>query len=248
MELETITHDNTLLEIRLSRPDKKNALTLAMYSAMIDQLDRAAECEDIRAVLLSGAGDSFCAGNDIADFLAGADNTDSLDDVVRFLHTLIDFPKPLLASVQGDAVGIGTTMLLHCDLVIAADDLSCCLPFTRLGLVPEGGCSLLLPQVIGQRKTFELLIEGNPFDAKSAMEAGLVNQVVPRDQLEQVSLKRAQKLIQLPTEALVLSKQLVRGHQKEQLHTVIDQEAKLFGERLSSPEARAAFSNFLKAG
>ncbi|GAA0685278.1 enoyl-CoA hydratase-related protein [Marinobacterium maritimum] len=248
MGIETIIHDNTLLEIRLSRPGKKNALTLDMYSGLIEQLDAAAASEEINVVMLSGAGDSFCAGNDIADFLAGGDNPDSLSDVVRFLHTLVDFPKPLLAAVQGDAVGIGTTMLLHCDLVIAADDLRCYLPFTRLGLVPEGGSSLLLPGVLGQRKTFELLIEGNPFDAQCAQDAGIVNQIVPREQLEQTALKRAHALSQLPTEALKLSKQLVRDLQREQLHTVIDQEAKLFAERLASSEARVAFSNFLKAG
>lgn len=247
MGIETIHHPR-LLEVRLTRPEKKNALTLDMYTLLINTLEAAARSDDIRAVLISGAGESFCAGNDIADFLAGGDNLESLAPVVRFLHTLVDFPKPLLAAVQGDTVGIGTTLLLHCDLVIAADDLRCCLPFTRLGLVPEGGSSFLLPQMIGQRKAFELLIEGAPFDARTALDAGLVNQIVPRPELEAVSLQRAQALTELPPDAMALSKQLLRGHQKEQLHRVIDQEVEHFAARLSSAEARAAFTAFLKAG
>ncbi len=248
MGIDAIIHNENVLEIRLSRPEKKNALTLAMYSALVSQLEWAAANADIRTVCLTGAGDSFCAGNDIADFLGRAHEPDALGVIVKFLHTLVDFPKPLLAAVQGDAVGIGITLLLHCDLVIAADDLCGRLPFTRLGLVPEGGSSLLLPQTLGHRKAFELLIEGQPFDAPCAQEAGLVNQIVSREQLEPAMFKRAAALAQMPPDAMVLSKQVLRAPQKEQLHAVIDQEARLFGERLSSSEARAAFSAFLEAG
>ncbi len=248
MGIDAIIHTETVLELRMSRPDKKNALTLEMYTALVSQLQWAAKTDDIRAVCLTGAGDSFCAGNDIADFLGRAHEPNALGVIIEFLHALVDFPKPLLAAVQGDAVGIGITMLLHCDLVIAANDLRGCLPFTRLGLVPEGGSSLLLPQTLGHRQAFELLIEGHPFDAQRANEVGLVNQIVAREQLEQTMLKRANAVAQMPTEAMVLSKQVLKAPQKEQLHAVIDQEARLFGERLSSSEAQAAFTAFLQAG
>ncbi len=248
MGIDANIHDASVLELRLARPEKKNALTLEMYSALVSQLEWAARSEDIRAVCLSGAGDSFCAGNDIADFLNRAHEPDTLGVVVQFLHTLVDFPKPLLAAVHGDAVGIGVTMLLHCDLVLAADDFSGRLPFTQLGLVPEGGSSLLLPQVIGQRQAFELLIEGQPFDAHRAQAAGMINQVLPRAQLEQATLARAKTLAQGPADAMILSKQLMRRPQQAQLHSTIDQEARLFAKRLSSPEARAAFTAFLQAG
>ncbi len=248
MGIDAIIHNETVLELRMSRPDKKNALTLEMYTAFVSQLQWAAKTDDIRAVCLTGAGDSFCAGNDIADFLGRAHEPNALGVIIEFLHALVDFPKPLLAAVQGDAVGIGITMLLHCDLVIAANDLRGCLPFTRLGLVPEGGSSLLLPQTLGHRQAFELLIEGHPFDAQRAKDVGLANQIVAREQLEQTMLKRANAVAQMPTEAMVLSKQVLKAPQKEQLHAVINQEARLFGERLSSSEAQAAFTAFLQAG
>jgi len=248
MGVDANIHDISVLELRLSRPEKKNALTLEMYSTLVNQLEWAAKTDDIRAVCLTGAGDSFCAGNDIADFLSHAHEPDTLAIVVRFLHTLVDFPKPLLAGVHGDAVGIGITLLLHCDLVLAADDFNGRLPFTQLGLVPEGGSSLLLPQTLGQRLAFELLVEGRPFDARRAQSAGLVNQILPRDQLEQAIRHRARILAQVPADAMILSKQLMREPQRSQLHTIIDKEARLFGERLASPEARAAFTAFLQAG
>ena len=248
MGIDANIHDACVLELRLSRPEKKNALTLEMYSTLVNQLEWAARTEDIRAVCLTGAGDSFCAGNDIADFLTHAHEPETLDIVVRFLHTLVDFPKPLLAAVQGDAVGIGITLLLHCDLVLATDDFNGRLPFTQLGLVPEGGSSLLLPQILGQRLAFELLVEGRPFDARRAQSSGLVNQILPREQLESALLNRARALAQIAPEAMHLSKQLLREPQRTQLHATIDQEARLFAERLTSPEARAAFTAFLHAG
>jgi len=248
MGIDANIHDTSVLELRLSRPEKKNALTLEMYSTLVNQLEWAARTEDIRAVCLTGAGDSFCAGNDIADFLTHAHEPETLDIVVRFLHTLVDFPKPLLAAVQGDAVGIGITLLLHCDLVLATDDFNGRLPFTQLGLVPEGGSSLLLPQILGQRLAFELLVEGRPFDARRAQSSGLVNQILPREQLESALLNRARALAQIAPEAMHLSKQLLREPQRSQLHDIIDREARLFAERLTSPEARAAFTAFLQAG
>lgn len=245
MGIDATIHDGRVLELRLARPDKKNALTLEMYSALVSQLEWAATADDIHSVLLSGAGDSFCAGNDIGDFLERAHEPDSLAVIVRFLHCLVDFPKPLIAAVHGDTVGIGTTLLLHCDLVLAADDLRCRLPFTRLGLVPEGGSSLLLPPMLGQRRAFELLIEGEPFNADCAREAGLVNQIVPPAQLASAALQRARALARLPAEAVVMSKRLMKDPQRSQLHAIIDQEARQFAARLTSREARRAFAEFL---
>ncbi|GGB80723.1 enoyl-CoA hydratase [Marinobacterium zhoushanense] len=246
MSVERIEHPQGVVELRLSRPEKRNALTLAMYGQLVELLNAATEDSDTRVVVLSGAGEAFCAGNDIADFLNGASDPTQLRIIIRFLHTLVDFPKPLLAAVQGDAVGIGTTMLLHCDLVIAADTLKCQLPFVRLGLVPEGGSSLLITQRLGQRQAFELLIEGKPFGAEHAMQAGLVNQVAPETELAATALARAGALAALPPEAVRLSKRLLRDTQREELHRVIDTEATLFAQRLGSAEAQTAFKAFLQ--
>ncbi|MBT00731.1 MAG: enoyl-CoA hydratase [Oceanospirillaceae bacterium] len=248
MCVERIEHRRGVVELRLSRPDKKNALTQRMYHTLVEQLELARSEPDVRVVLLTGSGEAFCSGNDIADFLNGAQDPSQMGIIVRFLHTLVDFPKPLLAAVHGDAVGIGTTMLLHCDRVIAADNLKCQMPFVRLGLVPEGGSSLLLPQALGQRQAFELLIEGKPFDAEQAKNCGLVNQIVSRSELEATALESAWGIAALPEEAVQLGKELLKAGQREQLHTVIDREARLFASRLSSREAQQAFTSFLQAG
>ncbi|MBY4677771.1 enoyl-CoA hydratase [Marinobacterium arenosum] len=245
-ELLSTRHDSGVLELVLNRPAKKNALTLAMYAGLVEALEAAADDDQIQAVLLRGEGDSFSAGNDIADFATAAQQPDNLKIIVRFLHCIAEFPKPLMAAVQGDAVGIGTTMLLHCDLVVAAEPLRCQTPFVKLGLVPEGGSSLLLPQRIGQRHAFELLVEGRPFDAERAQEIGLVNQVVAPDQLRQAALERAGQVAALPAEAVRLSKQLLKKEQQSQLSRVLDEEATLFGQRLLSAEARQAFLSFMQ--
>ncbi|MBV1788225.1 enoyl-CoA hydratase/isomerase family protein [Marinobacterium sp. D7] len=246
MSVERIEHPLGIVELRLSRPEKKNALTQAMYGQLVELLSAAAEDSDTHVVLLSGAGEAFCAGNDIADFLNGASDPTQLQIIVQFLHTLVDFPKPLLAAVQGDAVGIGTTLLLHCDLVVAADSLKCQMPFVRLGLVPEGGSSLLITQRLGQRQAFELLIEGRPFGAEQAMQVGLANQIVATAELATAALARATAIATLPPEAVRLSKRLLKEKQREELHRVIDTEATLFAKRLSSAEAQAAFKAFLQ--
>ncbi|KEA63970.1 Enoyl-CoA hydratase [Marinobacterium lacunae] len=243
--LERIDHTLGVVELRLNRPDKKNALTRDMYALLVEQLNAAAEDDTTRALLISGEGDAFCAGNDIADFLSGAQDPRQLQIIIRFLHTLVDFPKPLLAAVHGDAVGIGTTVLLHCDTVIAADTLKCQMPFVRLGLVPEGGSSLLLPQRLGQRLAFELLVEGKPFGAAEAMQLGLVNQVVTASDLANLALARASAIAALPPDAVRISKKMLKAQQRDELHSVIDAEAKLFAQRLSSPEAQSAFMAFL---
>lgn len=233
-------------EIIFNRPEKKNALTLAMYQQATEFLQLAAEDPQIRVVLFRGEGDSFCAGNDLNDFAAAVGRPDTLKTIVTFLHSIAAFEKPLLAAVQGDAVGIGTTLLLHCDLVIAADTLKCQMPFVRLGLVPEAGSTLLLPNIVGQRRAFELLVEGRPFGAEQACEYGVINQVVAAESLVDQARKRATALAQLPETAVKLSKKCLKRAYLEQLHDTIDAEATLFAERLTSKEAQQAFMAFLQ--
>lgn len=245
-QVERIEHNGGIVELRLNRPEKKNALTRAMYAQLVEQLAATAQDDATRAVLLSGVGEAFCSGNDIADFMAGAGDPSQLQVIIQFLHSLVDFPKPLLAAVQGDAVGIGTTLLLHCDLVIAADTLKCQMPFVRLGLVPEGGSSLLVTQRLGQRQAFEYLVEGRPFGAEQAIQMGLVNHSVNASDLASVALERAKGIAALPPEAVRLSKALLKDNQRDALHQVIDTEAQSFAKRLSSTEAQAAFMAFLQ--
>lgn len=245
-ELLTQRYDNGVLGLTLNRPEKKNALNRAMYLSLTELLQQADRDSGIRVVVLSGAGDSFCAGNDLADFIASGGDAESARVPLRLLQTLAAFSKPLIASAQGHAVGIGTTMLLHCDLVYGADDLRLQLPFARLGLVPEGGSSLLLPQLAGHRHAFELLVLGEPFDALRAREIGLVNEVVPRAGLMDRALERARMLASLPTEAVQQSKQMLRAHQQDLLQQVLVEEVDAFRERLASGEARSALESALQ--
>src|SRR6266478_5827942 len=170
-------HGGKVRTLVMNRPAKKNALTVAMYAALADELARAAGSSAIRAVVLTGAGDVFTAGNDIMDFIAQPPVTDD-SHVVRFLKALVAFPKPIVAAVNGLAIGIGTTMLLHCDLVIAAASARFQFPFVSLGLSPEGGSSLLLPRMAGLQRASEALLWGEPFDAAAAERLGFVNEVV----------------------------------------------------------------------
>ncbi|HEY4665305.1 MAG TPA: enoyl-CoA hydratase, partial [Comamonas sp.] len=168
--------------VTLNRVEKKNSITQAMYSAMAEALTSAVDDDAVRVVVLQGDATVFSAGNDIGDFLARQSNNDGLPQqspVFQFLHALADFPKPLIAAVAGPAVGIGTTMLLHCDLVYAGDNAAFSMPFVNLGLCPEAASSLLLPRLMGYQRAAEALLLGEPFMAEAAMEAGLVNRVVP---------------------------------------------------------------------
>ncbi|WP_286236890.1 enoyl-CoA hydratase/isomerase family protein [Neptuniibacter halophilus] len=235
-----------VFEIILNRAEKKNALTLAMYAELVALLRQAASDDTVHVVLIRGEGRAFSAGNDIGDFVACAGDQDGISIIIEFLHTLAAFEKPVVAVVQGDAVGIGTTMMLHCDLVMAADDLRCQMPFVKLGLIPEGGSTLLLPQLLGQRKAFELLVEGRRFDAETAESIGLVNQTLAPEKLLETARSRAADLAGMPAEAVKISKRLMKQAYLEQLHRVMDDEGERFYQRLFSEEARAAFSAFLQ--
>jgi len=238
--------DGYLLHLTLNRPDKKNALTFEMYLALIDAMQQAEQDESIRALLLSGAGGSFTSGNDIAAFVAALGQPEKVQVPLTFLQTLASFSKPIVAAVDGVAVGIGTSLLLHCDLVIASEEATFQLPFTRLGLVPEGGTSLLLPQQLGHRLAFELLVEGDSISSMRAAQLGLINQVLPQSQLLDSALRRAHALTRLAPEAVRQSKQMLKAANKPALDAVLVSEVEAFAARLSSHEAREAFQAFME--
>jgi enoyl-CoA hydratase/carnithine racemase len=225
-------------EIRLNRPEKRNAITLAMYEALCSALTQAQSDTTVRAVLLSGAGAGFSAGNDLNDFLAGV-KFDGDHPIIRLLRALATFGKPLLAAVHGQTVGIGVTLLLHCDLIVAARTTVFSMPFVKLGLVPEAASSLLLPRLVGPQRAAELLLLGQPFDAAAAHSMGLVNRVVEEADLLSEARALAQALVAQPVAALLAARRLLRGDPAQVLAR-IDEEARIFGARLESEEFRAA--------
>jgi enoyl-CoA hydratase/carnithine racemase len=238
-----VTDDGPVRILRLNRPDKKNALTDAMYDTLSDALGSAAADAAIRCVVIAGGSAAFTAGADLNDFLRAAHGEGLRPQAVRFLHALALSGKPLFAAVEGVAVGIGTTLLLHCDYVVAADNARFQTPFVHLGLVPEAASSLLMPRLMGPRRAFELLVMARPFGAADAKAAGLVNEVVPAGEADAAALTAARHVATLPAEAVALSRRLIRGP-VEGIAARIDEEAVLFRERLKSDEARAAFQAF----
>ncbi|WP_428035626.1 enoyl-CoA hydratase-related protein [Amphritea sp.] len=245
-ELLNITTRERICQIVLNRPEKKNALTLAMYAGLAAALLAADNDPQVRVIVLSSSGDSFCSGNDIADFIAAASRPGAVEAPLRFLQTIASLKKPLMAVVSGAAVGIGTTLLLHCDLVIASDQARFQLPFARLGLVPEGGSSLLLPQLVGHRRAFELLVMGDTFSAATAREMGLVNRVVMHSSLQDLAMLEAGKLAALAPEAVCQSKAMLRSYTQKQLDAVLVAEVKQFADRLQSAEAAEALQAFVE--
>lgn len=233
-----------ILTVTLTRSDKKNALTQAMYTAIADALDRAAAEAAIRVVLLQGSGGAFTAGNDLGDFMAGDLGGDGGEaPVFRVLRTLVDFPKPLVAAVEGPAVGIGTTILLHCDLVVAHARTRFAMPFVNLGLCPEAASSVLLAKIMGHVRAAELLLLGDPFDAATAHAYGLVNAVTEGD-VGAEARAFAARLAAKPPASVRLTKELMRKGERELLHRVMREEAELFAARLGSDEAKEAFTAF----
>jgi enoyl-CoA hydratase/carnithine racemase len=239
-----VADEGAVRVIRMNRPEKKNALTQPMYEAMTAALYEATASRAIRAVVLAGAPGAFCAGADIGEFLESAQTGGLRPKTVEFLHTLARNGKPLVAAVGGLAVGIGTTMLLHCDYVVAAANASLATPFSRLGLIPEAASSLLAPLRMGHARAFSLLVMGRPLTAQAAKEAGIVNEVVDPAAVDDVALKAAQDIAALPPGAVAVSRSLLRGELDDVVKR-IDTETALFRERLQSDEARAAFAAFL---
>ncbi|MGP1676742.1 MAG: enoyl-CoA hydratase [Burkholderiales bacterium] len=242
--IRTETKDG-IARIEIDRPDKKNALTAAMYQAMADAIQAAEADAKVRVMLIHGKADLFTAGNDLQDFLDNPPRDDKRP-VFQFLYAISQAQKPIVVAVAGAAVGIGTTMLLHCDLVYAAPNARLQLPFVNLGLVPEAGSSLLLPALVGYQRAAELLLLGEPFSAQKAKEIGLVTEVVPEDQLFDTAMAQARKLAGKPAASLRLTKKLMKQGQLAAVAQRINLESGHFGERLDSPEAKEAFSAFLE--
>ena len=233
-----------VLTLTLNRVDKKNAITAAMYADMARALTQAAQDATVRVALIQGHETVFSAGNDLADFMnqppQGVDSP-----VFHFLQAVSTFPKPLLAAVSGPAVGIGSTVLLHCDLVVAGDNAAFSMPFVNLGLCPEAASSLLVPQLMGYHRAAEALLLGEPFMAEAALEAGWVNRVVPPTEANAVARQWARKLAAKPMASLIETKRLMKAPNAAQVQSQMDLEAKSFARMLTEPAAREAFGAFM---
>jgi enoyl-CoA hydratase/carnithine racemase len=244
-DLVIVSDDGPIRTVRMNRPDKKNALTVPMYDAMAAAIESAAGAADLRCIVIAGLPGAFCAGNDLQDFLHAVAHAEGLSaPLLSFLHVLARNEKPLVAAVSGLAVGIGTTMLLHCDHVVAGTDALFSTPFVHLGLVPEAASSLLAPQRLGHARAFSLLAMGRPLDAAEAQACGIVNTVVAPAEVDAEAKKAALQIASLPAQALAATRRLLRGSPADVIAR-IDQEAELFKAHLGSPEARAAFEAFL---
>ncbi|MCL1057311.1 enoyl-CoA hydratase-related protein [Shewanella gelidimarina] len=239
-----IKDDNGVRIITFNRPDKRNALNLQMYTQLTEYLIQGESDNEIRAFMFRGQAECFTSGNDIADFLKNS-NLGVKHPAFRFLFCLLDLNKPVVAAVTGAAVGIGTTLLLHCDLVYADTTAKFQLPFVKLALVPEAGASLLLPQVIGHVKAAELLMLGESFNAATAQTYGLINDVVATEDIFEYALNKAKKLAEQPPISLQTTKQLMR-YNKEEIRAQMEKELVEFGARLASDEAKSRFAAFLK--
>lgn len=235
-----------ILCIKLNRPAKKNAMTFAMYSALADLLNDAAKDEGVRVVLLHGAGDSFSAGNDLQDFLHASFPMDNKSPQGRFIAALINFDKPLVAAVHGAAVGSGSTILTHCDFVYAAENTIFRMPFIDLALVPELGTSYSVPAQIGYIAAAELFLLGEPFDARRAVELGLVTRVVSDHGLMATAIETAQSLAKKPAGALQASKRLLKRWSREQIEAAATVEIQEYDSRLRSADTRQALAAFFE--
>ena len=233
-----------VLTVTLARPEKKNAITQAMYAALSEATERARTDDAVRVLLFRSEGDSLSAGNDIADFIAlGSQGQQPLDmSVFRFLRALADFDKPAVAAVRGRAVGIGLTLLLHCDIVVVAEDALLSVPFVNLALAPEAASSMLLPAAIGHRRAFEMFALGEPIDGRTAVAWGLANRAVAADQVEVVAVELAGKLAARAPNSIRKTKRLMRD--AETLWALMQKEGEAFGSQMSSPEAMEAFMAF----
>lgn len=245
-DLILVEREGSVTTLRINRPEKRNALTQAMYAGLADGLDAAALDPSVRVVVIAGSGGHFTAGNDLGDFLAEPPRDCSERPVGRFLRTIANFPKPLIAAVEGVAVGVGTTMLLHCDLVYADDTARLQLVFVNLGLVPEAASSLLLPRMIGNARASELLMFGEVFSAADAERYGIVSRMVPAGQLAALVAERAATLAAKPAGALRSTKHLLRHSTTDKVADRMAEEGVLFAAGLQSPEAREAMSAFME--
>jgi enoyl-CoA hydratase/carnithine racemase len=240
---QTRTHD--VLTLTFNRPEKKNAITAAMYQTMADALVEAQANPEIRAILIRGSTGIFSAGNDLEDFMKQPPVGENAP-VFQFLRAISSAEKPLVASVAGAAVGIGTTLLLHCDLVYAADTATFSLPFAQLGLCPEAASSLLLQRVAGYQAAAEKLMLGEPFDAQEAQRMGFVNRLLPAAEVDAFALQQAQKLAALPASSLRVTKQMMKRASQHEIQTQMTDEGLHFAKMLLAPEAKEAFKAFFE--
>ena len=240
-EITTTRHDQTL-EISFNRPDKMNAITRAMYAGLASNLNEAAGDFGVRCVVITSQGDHFTSGNDIGDFMSNPP-TESDSDVAKFLGALLEFPKPLLAAVKGNAIGVGTTMLLHCDVVVAGPTAKFSMPFTSLGLVPEAGSSMLFPQLVGHQRAAKIFLTGESFSASDAREMGLVGEIA--DDPRTKALEIAEKIAQQPPQAVINTKALMKAGKHDATAAVMRAEFEIFALALQSEEAAEAFMNFM---
>jgi enoyl-CoA hydratase/carnithine racemase len=239
-----VSIQDRILSIRLDRPEKKNALTRGMYLGMIEALAQAENDSAVRVVLITGTQDCFTAGNDLMDF-ANAKPGETSPAIV-YLQTLAAAQKPVVAAVAGVAVGIGTTMLLHCDLVYAAPDGRFQLPFVNLGLCPEAGSSVMLPELMGHRRAAELLLFGEPFSSEKALELGIINAVYPGGELLEAATAKARQLAEKPPSALRTTKALLKGSAAGAVAEAMARETEKFAALLQGPEAREAMMAFMQ--
>jgi len=243
---DILTHrENGVTTVTFNRLDKKNSITAAMYAALADALDAAASDAATRVLVFQGHEAVFSAGNDIADFL---NNPPAEQDapVFRFLRALAGFPKPIVAAVCGPAVGIGTTLLFHCDLVYAGDNAAFSMPFVNLGLCPEAASSILTTQMMGYHRAAEALLLGEPFMAEAALEVGLVNRIVPPTEANGLAQAQARKLAAKPVGSLIATKRLMKQGQAAAVTAQMAEEGALFARMLAEPAAREAFSAFME--
>lgn len=241
-----VEREEGLLTLRLNRLDKKNALTRAMYRAMAEALEQADRDQGVRAVLITGGEACFTSGNDVADFIQ-APPAGPNSEVFQFMQALFEFGKPVVAAVSGPAVGIGTTLLLHCDLVYVSRDASLRMPFVNLGLCPEYGSSLILPRLLGHARAAELLLLGQGFTGEQAAAWGIANQALEDGAATLAKAREmALRFQQLAPSAVADSKRLMRAPGRDELRRVIEEEGALFGQRLRSPEAIEALTAFMQ--
>ncbi len=242
--IETVV-ENRILKIKINRPDKKNALNLAMYQSLSEAIQDADSDSNIRVSIIGGVADSFCSGNDIKDFLENP-LTDESSPALQFVRTMIDAEKPIIAAVNGIASGVGVTMLLHCDLVYAVEDARFQMPFVNIGVCPEAGSSHILPVLMGHQKASELLLLGDMFDVDTAIDVGIVNKKVSAGELADVSLAAAARIAAQPPAATRVTKALLREAMREQVLAAGIRENKNFISMLDGDEAREALTAFME--
>ncbi|MBU2097994.1 MAG: enoyl-CoA hydratase [Gammaproteobacteria bacterium] len=238
-----VNHDGVFI-LQINRPDKKNALTQSMYAALANGIKSADQDSDVKVILITGTENCFTSGNDVNDFVKTPDMGTERPSV-QFMKAIAFARKPVIAAVGGMAIGIGTTLLLHCDLVYASEDAFLQLPFTNLGLCPEAGSSLLLPQITGHQRASELLLLGERFSAQKAMDYGIVNEVLPAAGYMEQALNKAHHLAKLPADSVQTSKALMKRNQATPMNETIQAELLQFARLLQSPDAQAIFQAFL---